>query len=158
MAPKTPEINVTPSKVPINSCGSINSFLPILKMPEISFINLQYGNYEKEIEDLNTKEKLKIMNYPNIDLFNDFENLAALLVNLDLFITISSSTAHLAGGLGVPTWLIKPKNNASFHYWFQPNDKTPWYPSITLFSQTKGCKDTIKKIKNKISEKFDFKN
>ena len=91
-------------------------------------------------------------------LFNDFENLAALLVNLDLFITISSSTAHLAGGLGVPTWLIKPKNNASFHYWFQPNDKTPWYPSITLFSQTKGCKDTIKKIKNKISEKFDFKN
>ena len=137
---------------------NLNSFLPILKMPEISFINLQYGNYEKEIEDLNKKEKLKIINYPNIDLFNDFENLAALLVNLDLFITISSSTAHLAGGLGVPTWLIKPKNNASFHYWFQPNDKTPWYPSITLFSQTKGCKDTIKKIKNKISEKFDFKN
>ena len=58
----------------------------------------------------------------------------------------------------MPTRLIKPKNNASYHYWIQPNDKTPWYPSITLFSQTKGCKDTIKKIKNKISEKFDFKN
>ena len=67
------------------------------------------------------QRKIEIVNYPNIDLFNDFENLAALLVNLDLFITIVTLPSW---GLGVPTWLIKPKNNASFHYWFQPYDKT----------------------------------
>ncbi len=137
---------------------NLKNFLPILKIPEISFINLQYGGYEKEIEDLNKKENLNIINYPNIDLFNDFENLAALLTNLDLFITISNSTAHLAGSLGVPTWLIKPKNNASFHYWFQPNNKTPWYPSITLFSQNDESIKTIKNIKEQLLVKFNIKN
>ncbi len=137
---------------------NLKNFLPILKIPEISFINLQYGGYEKEIENLNKKENLNIINYPNIDLFNDFENLAALLTNLDLFITISSSTAHLAGSLGVPTWLIKPKNNASFHYWFQPNNKTPWYPSITLFSQNDESIKTIKNIKEQLLVKFNIKN
>ncbi len=72
-------------------------------------------------------------------MFNDFDNLAALLINLDLFITVSNSTAHLAGALGVKTILIKPTNHALFHYWNQKNDKTPWYKSVKLIN-----KDLIK--------------
>ena len=55
-----------------------------------------------------------------------------MLKNLDLFITVSNSTAHLAGALGVKTLLIKPFNQATFFYWNQHTNKTPWYPSIHL--------------------------
>ena len=85
----------------------------------------------------------KIKTIANIDLFNDFESIAALLKNLDLFITVSNSTAHLAGALNVPTLLIKPKSFAIFHYWNQPKDSTPWYSSIKLLEQTKNPKELI---------------
>ena len=67
-----------------------------------------------------------------IDLFNDFLSIASLLKNLDLFITVSNSTAHLAGALNVKTILLKPFNQATFFYWNQKTNKTPWYPSIDL--------------------------
>ena len=58
--------------------------------------------------------------------------MASLLKNLDLFITVSNSTAHLAGALNVKTILIKPFNQATFFYWDQKTSKTPWYSSIDL--------------------------
>ena len=58
-----------------------------------------------------------------------------LLKNLDLFVTVSNSTAHLASALGVKTLLIKPPNHASFHYWNYENGKTPWYETINIISK-----------------------
>ena len=84
---------------------------------------------------LNLKEnRFEIFNN-EIDLFNDLDNLAALLKNIDIFITISNSTAHLAGALGIKTFLIKPSNHALFHYWNQPNERSPWYNSIQLIDR-----------------------
>ena len=73
--------------------------------------------------------------------------------NLDLFITVSNSTAHLAGALGVKTILIKPFNQATFHYWNQPTNKTPWYSNVELFernelNKSKNFKDKILTILN----------
>ena len=68
-------------------------------------------------------------------LFNDFEGIASLLKSLDVFVSISNSTAHLAGALGVKTILIKPENFAVFHYWNQKTDDTPWYDSVKLIDK-----------------------
>ena len=87
------------------------------------------------MEEFNKKNKKKLITIDNLDLFNDFDNLAAYLKNIDLFISVSNSTAHLAGSLGVKTLLIKPKNHALFHYWNQSSNKTPWYNSITLIDK-----------------------
>ena len=71
-----------------------------------------------------------------LQLFNDFVKVASILKNLDLFITVSNSTAHLAGALNVKTFLIKPFTQATFHYWNQPSNKTPWYKSIELIERS----------------------
>ena len=68
-------------------------------------------------------------------LFYNFSGLANLLKNLDLLVTVSNSTAHLAGALGVKTILIKPANHASFHYWDYEDGKTPWYRSVNIISK-----------------------
>ena len=36
----------------------------------------------------------------------DFEDTAALVVNLDLVIGVDTSVAHLPGALGKPVWLL----------------------------------------------------
>ena len=111
---------------------------------------MQYGETFKEIQDFSKKTKINIINIKEVDLFNDFESIAALLKNLDLLISVSNSTVHLAGSLGVMTWVIKPKEHALFHYWNQPNNKSPWYNSVKLFPFNKNWKNTIKKIKEQL--------
>ena len=133
---------------------NLDLLLPILKLEEFSFINLQYGDTANEIKNFYNNHKLKILNIKEVDLFNDFEAIAALLKNLDLLITVSNSTAHLAGSLGVHTWLIKPKNHVTLHYWNQPGNTTPWYSSIKLFSYKNAWEETIMDIKNELLKKF----
>ena len=111
---------------------SLENLLDLLKLPDIDFFNLQYGDVLKEIKDFNSTNNLNLINLNHIDLFNDFLKVASLLKNLDLFITVSNSTAHLAGALGVKTLLIKPFNQATFFYWNQNTNRTPWYPTIEL--------------------------
>ena len=111
---------------------SLDNFLDLFKLKDIDFFNLQYGDVTKEIQNFYTKYSLKLEVLNEIDLFNDFLGVASLLKNLDLFITVSNSTAHLAGALNVNTILIKPFNHATLFYWDQKSNKTPWYPSIDL--------------------------
>ena len=61
--------------------------------------------------------------------------LANLLSKLDILVTVSNSTAHLASALGVRTILIKPENHASFHYWNYEDGKTPWYQCVDIISK-----------------------
>jgi ADP-heptose:LPS heptosyltransferase/Tfp pilus assembly protein PilF len=64
-----------------------------------------------------------------------FMDTAALMKNLDLVITIDTSIAHLAGGLGVPTWLLLA-HGADWR-WLVDRDDSPWYPGMRLFRQPK---------------------
>ena len=112
----------------------LNDFKDIFNLPNCNVFNLQYGDVSDEINDFNSK-KNKLLSLEDLDLYNDFEGIASLLKSLDIFITISNSTAHLAGSLGVKTLLIKPDNYALFHYWNQKNNKTPWYNSVELIER-----------------------
>ena len=92
-------------------------------------------SHTKELKSFTKKHNYKIITLKKLDLFNNFSGLANLLKNLDLFVTVSNSTAHLAGALGVSTILIKPANHASFHYWNYEDGKTPWYNSVSIISK-----------------------
>ncbi|BBK45042.1 hypothetical protein STVA_50620 [Allostella vacuolata] len=64
---------------------------------------------------------------------SDMGDTAAALSMLDLVITIDSVGAHLAGSLGVPTWLMLP--HVADWRWLEGRSDTPWYPSVRLFRQ-----------------------
>ena len=109
----------------------------IFSLTDCDIFNLQYGVVEDEINSFNNTTKNKLVSIEGLDLINDFEGIASLLKSLDVFISVSNSTAHLAGALGVKTILIKPENFAVFHYWNQKTDNTPWYPSVRLIDKKK---------------------
>ena len=64
----------------------------------------------------------------------DFDETAALATTLDLIITVDTAVAHLAGALGKPTWLLN--RFAGEWRWMRGREDSPWYPTLTLFTQT----------------------
>ena len=58
---------------------------------------------------------------------------AALMMNLDLVVTIDTAVAHVAGAIGVPVWVATPF--ASDWRWRRDREDTHWYPTMRLFRQ-----------------------
>ena len=121
---------------------NLKDFNKIFNLSNCHIFNLQYGDVKNEINSFNKNAKNKLLEIEDLDLFNDFEGIASLLKSLDVFVTISNSTAHLAGALGVKTILIKPENFAVFHYWNQKTDNTPWYNSVSLIDKKNFLKNS----------------
>ncbi len=64
---------------------------------------------------------------------SSFSDTAYALSGMDLLITVDTSTAHLAGAMGIPTLLL-----LSFQpdfRWLLDRDDSPWYPSLRLYRQ-----------------------
>lgn len=60
----------------------------------------------------------------------DFADLAAILEEIDLLISVDTAPAHLAGALGRPGWvLLAPVSD----WRWGEGGSTPWYPSLRLF-------------------------
>lgn len=65
---------------------------------------------------------------------HDFDDTAALIMNLDWVIAVDTGVAHLAAALGKPVWLLLPAN--SDWRWLENRSDSPWYPGMRLFRQT----------------------
>ncbi len=107
----------------------------LLRAPGVRFVDLQYGDTAGAREALRQRYGLDIMRLDGVDLYHDLEALAALCAACDLVITVSNVTAHMAGALGRPVWLLAPKGNGKLWYWFPGRDDSPWYPSMRIFTQ-----------------------
>jgi len=74
--------------------------------------------------------------FPNIQhlpLTDSFADTAAFLQNIDLLITVDTAICHVAGGLGVPVWLLNRYD--SCWRWLRNRTDSPWYPSMRIFRQ-----------------------
>jgi len=63
----------------------------------------------------------------------DLAATASIMEQLDLVITVDTATAHLAGALGKPVWLLLPF--AGEWRWLHGRDDSPWYPTMRIFRQ-----------------------
>ncbi len=114
---------------------SLADWSGVLQVPGVRFVNLQYGDTARDLTKFARTSGVSVQTLPNLDLTNDIDGLAALIAACDLVVTVSNTTAHLAGALGVPAWVLVPTGNAKLWYWGQSGATTPWYPSLRLFRQ-----------------------
>lgn len=98
----------------------------ILSIPGAVFVNLQYGDCEEEIQQVEKELGIRMRRWVDLDLMNDFCGVAALIKNLDLVVSISSAVVPLAGAVGTQTISMTRQN------WVLLGQKThyPWFPSV----------------------------
>ena len=105
-----------------------------LKHHGLEFYSLQKGQpAESELA------RLKAGGWDGPDLIDhagdlhDFEDTAALIEQLDLVISVDTSTAHLAGALGRPVWILNRFDTC--WRWFLDRSDSPWYPTARIYRQ-----------------------
>lgn len=107
---------------------------PILTIPGLQFVSLQYGDHAAEIAETQDRTGVEIFTDPEIDQFASLEDFAGQVAAVDIVVSITNTTVHMAGALGKPAWTMLP---------FMPDwryqrdrDDTPWYPAMRLFRQS----------------------
>ena len=94
----------------------------------VRWVSLQKGAAS---EQLTQNPGFKMINW--IAELKNFAD-AALIANLDLIISVDTATAHLAGAMGKPTWLLL--KFAPDWRWGLGRSDTEWYPTMRLFRQS----------------------
>ncbi|MBS0334560.1 MAG: tetratricopeptide repeat protein [Proteobacteria bacterium] len=105
---------------------------PILELPGVEAVSLQYGDPRPEIEAANAALPRPVRVFEP-DTIADFEDLAALIQGLDLVVSVQTAVVHLAGALGVPALVMIPAV-AEWRYGAS-GPSMPWYASLELFRQ-----------------------
>lgn len=99
------------------------------KAPGAVFYSLQKGEPAAQ-----SKEPPPSMRFfDHTERLNDFADTAALIMCLDLVISVDTSVAHLAGALGKPVWLLSRYD--SCWRWLRGRTHSPWYPNMRIFRQ-----------------------
>lgn len=112
----------------------LSLFAPLLTRTSFKWISLQYGDHDA-LERQAASAEAPLFVDRQVDQFQNVDAFAAQIAALDLVITIDNSTAHLAGALGVPVWLLLPFSPD--WRWFHARQDSLWYPSMRLFRQPK---------------------
>ncbi|HXY78841.1 MAG TPA: tetratricopeptide repeat protein [Candidatus Acidoferrales bacterium] len=107
-------------------------FAPLLARRDIRWISLQYGDHDW-LQNQATASDAPLLIDRRVNQFSNIDLFAAQIAAMDLVVTIDNSTAHLAGALGIPTWVLLPF--ASDWRWMREREDSPWYPTLRLFRQ-----------------------
>ena len=100
----------------------------LFAIPNVTWVNLQYDDCERDLRAAERKLGVAIHRWDWLDLMNDFEEAAALMVCLDLVVSPRSAVSMLAGALGVPTVMMGNRWDWSD----LGTDSSPWFPTIQL--------------------------
>jgi tetratricopeptide (TPR) repeat protein len=111
----------------------VSLLAPLLRVPNTAFVSLQVGKRSAQLTKLNRGKPLvrDILSY-----LTDFDETAGAVAALDLVITVDTAVAHLAGGLGKPTWVLLPW--VTDWRWMLQREDNPWYPTMRLYRQQCG--------------------
>lgn len=104
---------------------------PLAELDSVTLVSLQQGPPVTQLPNWQGKKPI----YVPTPTMRDFIDTAAMILSLDVVITVDTVVAHIAGALGRPVWTMIPYGPD--WRWSIDRSDTPWYPSMRLFRQPK---------------------
>lgn len=108
---------------------ALKALLPLLEVPGITWVNLQFGKEAAEIDDNGLRGRFTDP-MPEVTSFHDT---AAIIADLDLVISVDTAVAHLAAAMGQPVWMLD-RYDTDWR-WLLDREDSPWYASLRIFRQ-----------------------
>jgi Tetratricopeptide repeat len=106
-------------------------FAPLATVSGCEFFSLQLGPPAKQA----ATPPAGMVLWDFTEHLKDFSDTAAFMADLDLVISVDTATAHLAGAIGRPVWLLN-RHDTDWR-WFIDREDSPWYPTMRIFRQPK---------------------
>lgn len=113
----------------------LEALAPVLALPNVRFVDLQYGDTAAQRQTLRDRQGGDLVHLDDVDNTQDIDSLAALIEACDVVVTISNTTAHIAGALGKPVLLMLPYTRGVLWYWHEQREDSPWYPGVRIVRQ-----------------------
>lgn len=123
-------------KAPVDAGRSspLSALAPLASLPGVRLISLQHGVGTDQLAEVPFGSRITVPG-PDFDAGPDaFLDTAALMMSLDLVVTVDSAVAHVAAALGRPVIFALQERDADWR-WIPRQSTTRWYPSATLMHQ-----------------------
>ncbi|BEV01869.1 tetratricopeptide repeat protein [Novosphingobium olei] len=111
----------------------LQQMLRALDVPGVQLVNLQYGQHDEVIAEAVRATGIPLIEAKDIDRTEDLKGMCDLVAAMDLVICIGHTTAHIAGGLGIPNFVLIP--SSPFAHWLGSGESCVWYPHSRIIRQ-----------------------
>ena len=105
--------DMSPKRLP--NYAPISDWCPIFKIDGITFINLQYVDYESDLAKIKSEFGVTVHNFDDLDHYNNIDDVAALCAALDMVVSTKITVPLISSGVGTITklanWRQSPWNN-----------------------------------------------
>lgn len=136
-----PRVGIVCSGSPHNNGNATRSMPLAAFAPLTAHAELIVLQPELLPQDRTTLQSMPGVVKAEVDI-TDFTDVAGLIANTDLVLSVDTAIAHLTGALGHPLWLLLPWQ-AEWR-WMTGRHDTPWYDSARLYRQSsRGCWDSV---------------
>ena len=149
--------NMSSGRLP--NYAPILEWSPVLKIPDVTFINLQYKDFEDDLAKVKDELGVTVHNFDDLDQYNNVDDVTALCAALDMVITTKITVVYMSAGVGTTTKLANWKQS----YWnnvvsnpqsssvdiFEKNTWEPWDKVFNLI------REDIFKVQNKTLNRMD---
>jgi Tfp pilus assembly protein PilF len=132
----------------------LRHFESLARMEGVKLVSLQKGQGTEQLTE-QLQGQFPILDLGDrLDAAGAFLDTAAIMMNIDLVITVDSAVAHLAGALAVPVWV--PLSIAPDWRWLLERADSPWYPTMRLFRQQRfgDWNDVFERIHNELALRY----
>ena len=102
--------NITPARQ--QNYAPISDWFPVLNIPKVTFINLQYKNFKDDLSKIKYEMGTKVHNFEDLDHYNDLDDVAALCSALDMVVSTKVTPTSIAAGVGTLTKLANWRQSA----------------------------------------------
>jgi tetratricopeptide (TPR) repeat protein len=118
--------NMGSSRLP--NYASISELSPILTLPDITFINLQYIDFEDDLAKIQKDLGVIVHNFDDLDHYDNLDEVAALSAALDVVVSVTSAVPIITAGVGTCTKLASWRQSS-----FNNILNSPLGPSLDKF-------------------------
>lgn len=112
------------------------AWAPLLRHDKLRIVNLQYGEAGPALVKYAKAIDAPVQTAPELDLFNDLDDLAALVAALDMVVSAATSVCEMGGALGRPTWRVVRGNDWSM---LGAQSRRPWHVNTQSISASRSA-------------------
>ncbi len=114
----------------------LTTLLPVLEREDVQTVVLQQGSPRDQLDAVPAAVRERWLDIANDCI--DFADTAQVVSACDAVLSVDTSVAHVAGALGVPTWVMVA--HPAEWRWGREGSDSPYYPHTTVLRQ-RACGD-----------------